>query len=526
MNEKIKKTAIKANNILTKTVFLFLFLIPIIGILQVSGISDNSMEELLFCMGLILVLSVVPSIFNKISYHEETIAMVTLLSIEIIFLLLSLNPYAELSIFYILTLVISLIYCNQRLTQRISLLSYVGMIGAYLYRMSLTGDLETNLYYNETLYISLLTLTLEFLAAAVVASYGAGFFENLVLSSESTDFSLTNQADGALQSGAERQEGKPIEECVYDIQTLFHGIEQDLLALIKGKDKSFEMELDANLPVKLYGAKEEIRQALSDICSDFLMYHAEAAIKMYVTYDSGINPKKRQNITLIIRISGHTDITSVTANKTALGYYLSQRIIGKLKGSFEDLSDSQDMMIRISLLQRVEDETTIAKRKQQKLQELHQVRSEVEGKGITTFFKSQIKVLIVDDNRENCKLIDAILNSMGVQVVCTDNGAKAIEMLQSQDYQMVFMDQMMPDKSGGETVKEIRYIEDEYFRQLPIILMTLNAKEDAKKEYEELGFTDSISKPIKAAEVKACLQRWIKEEYPLTYAEYKKMMEE
>jgi len=523
-NEKVKRAAVKANGILSKTVLLFLFLIPFIFILQAAGVSHNSMEELISVTVLVLILSIVPSIFNKLSYNEELIANITLLSMEILFMMLSMNPHAELSIIYIVVPVISLIYCNKRITQRISLLSYLGMMGVCVYRAFVIEKSGAGLYSDEVIYLTLLKFTLEFAAIAVIVSYGAGFFEQMILDAEAAAgkenviIAVPGKEKAASQVNA-------MQEGVYDVQGMFRGIEKDLQAMIKGKNKFFEMEVDTDLPAKLFGAKEEIRKALTGICSDLLMFHPEAAVKMYVTYDGGIVPKKNQNITLIIKISGYTDITAVTANKAALGYYLSQKVIEQLKGSFDDLSNSEEAVFRICLLQRVEDERTIAYRKSQQIQELHRIQREASGKGNQSMFHHQIKVLVVDDNKESCKLIDAILNSMGVEVVCTDNGARAIELLEDREYQLVFMDQMMPEKSGLETVKELRYQEDEYYQNLPIILMSINTKEEAKKEYGELGFTDCISKPINVSEVKSSLQKWIKDDYPLTYAEYKKMQE-
>lgn len=522
-NEKMKRAAVRANGILSKSVLLFLFLIPIIYILQATGVSHNSMEELVAVTVLILVLSVVPGIFNKLSYNEELIANITLLSMEILLMMLSMNPHAELSIIYVVVPVVSLIYCNQKITQRISLLSYMGMMGVCAYRAFVIEESGTGLYSDEVIYLTLLKFTVEFGAVAVIVSYGAGFFEGMILEKGDTAVRESGLAVSDQDQTGKRENS--LQESVYDVQGMFCGIEKDMQAMIKGKNKFFEMEIDPHLPVKLAGAKEEIRKALAGICSDLLMYHSEAAVKMYVTYDSGIVPKKNQNITLIIKISGYTDITAVTANKAALGYYLSQKVIEQLKGSFEDLSNSEEAVFRICLLQRVEDERTIAYRKEQQLQELRQIQNEAAGQGRHTLFHHQIKALVVDDNKESCKLIDAILSSMGVEVVCTDNGASAIELLETQEYQLVFMDQMMPEKSGLETVKELRYQEDEYYQKLPIILMTINTKEEAKKEYGEAGFTDCISKPINVNEVKSSLQKWIKDDYPLTYAEYKKMQE-
>lgn len=523
-NDKMKKMAIKVNGILSKAILLFLFLVPVICVLQVVGISEFPMNEIIFAIALIVVLCIVPVVFNKISYNEELIATVVLMAMEILLILVSLNPYTELAVIYMIVPVVSLFYCNQRLTQRVCLLCYLGMVSACSYRAVALDGYEFIIGNDSTVYLMLLKFTLEYILLAAIVSYGAGFFEGLVL--ENRDIEELNGEITAI-SGKEMSGSRQrlLQECIYDVESLFHSIEKDMLAIIKGKQKNFELEIDPNLPVRLFGAKEEIRRALSGFCSDLLMYHAEASVKMYVTYDDGIVPKKNQNITLIIKVSGYTDITAVTVNKAALGYFLSQRIIKLLKGSFEDFSNSEQASFRICLLQRVEDERTIQKREELHKQELERVQMESQGTGGIFLGPNRIKALVVDDNKENRKLIDAILNSMGVQVVCTDNGASAIELLESQEYQLVFLDQMMPEKSGIETLKELRYLKDEYYQTLPIILMTVNTKEEAKKEYGELGFTDCISKPISVNEVKSSLRKWIKDDYLLTYTEYVKMQE-
>lgn len=523
-NDKMKKMAIKVNGILSKAILLFLFLVPVICVLQVVGISEFPMDEIIFAVALIVVLCIVPGVFNKISYNEELIATVVLMAMEILLILVSLNPYTELVVVYMIVPVVSLFYCNQRLTQRICLLCYLSMVFACCYRAVVLDGCKFAIGNDSTVYLILLKFTLEYILLAAFMCYGAGFFEGLVLENRNIEemSGEITAVSGKKISGSEQY---LLQECSYDVESLFHSIEKDMLAIIKGKQKTFELEIDPHLPVKLYGAKEEIRRALAGVCSDLLMYHAEAAVKLYVTYEDGIVPKKNQNVTLVIKVSGYTDITAVTANKAALGYYLSQSIIKQLKGSFEDFSNSEQASFRICLLQRVEDERTIKKREELHRQELKRVQRESQGTGSIFLGPNRIKALVVDDNKENRKLIDAILNSMGVQVVCADNGASAIELLESREYQLVFMDQMMPEKSGIETLKELRYLEDEYYQTLPIILMTVNTKEEAKKEYGELGFTDCISKPINVNEVKSSLRKWIKDDYPLTYTEYMKMQE-
>lgn len=524
-NEKMKKTAIRINKILSSVLLLFLFIIPVVFILKVLGIGMLTEKELVLISVVILLLSVVPGVLNKLLYNEEFISMTILLSLELLFMIISLNRFVELSIIYVLVPAISLLYCNQKITQRISLLCYLGMIGVGIYRTYQMEDCNSSVYCSDVIYLTLLKFTVEFVLFAIVVSYISGRMEGENLGRE--NYNIHGQRQENLSASGKESSLAPVAllEENYDVEGLFCGIERDMQAIIKGKDKKFELELDSHLPVKLFGDKEEIRQAVSGICSDLLMYRPKAAVNLYVTYDSGIVPKNKQKLTLIIRISAYTDIAAITANKTALGYYLSRRVIEKLHGSFEDLSNSEEAVFKIRLLQRVEDEITLEGRKAKQIKELNQLKGESLRHINESLFKKNVRVLVVDDNKEVCKLIDAVLSSMGVWTDCTDNGAKAIQMLDGKQYQMVFIDQMMPEKSGVETVKELRYLEDEYYQKLPIILMTVNIREDAKKEYQDIGFSDCISKPIMVNEVKEKLRKWIKDDYPLTYAEYKKMQE-
>lgn len=520
-NEKMKMAAIRANRILSKLILVFLFFIPVILILYFTGYIRHDMDKIIYVCVAVLIFCVFPGIFNKISYNEDAIAMVVLLSLEVMLSLLGLNPYMEVAFAYIAVPVFSLFYCSQRLSQRICLLCYFFMVGIVFYRATTMSGVA---YAGTQVYMSILQVTIEYIIVASIICYVADYFESHVLDGGREmvgGLEYSNLAHGQKKEHSEAI----LDETAYDVQGLFRGIEKDMQGLIRGKDKKFELDLDENLPIKLYGAKEEIRQALSGICSDLLMYRSQADIRMSITYESGIVPKRGQNITMVIRIIGYTDITAVTVNKAALGYFLSQRIIDRLKGSFEDLSDSEEAVFRICLLQRVEDERTIHAYHELQMQDLRLMKTQAINATGMSMYHSRIQVLVVDDNRENCKLIDAILSSMGVLVDCVNNGAKAIELLEGREYQMVFIDQMMPEKSGVETMKELRYIDDEYYQQLPIVLMSVNARADTKKEYEALGFSDCISKPIKENEVKTAIQRWIKDDYPVTYTEYVRMQE-
>jgi len=120
----------------------------------------------------------------------------------------------------------------------------------------------------------------------------------------------------------------------------------------------------------------------------------------------------------------------------------------------------------------------------------------------------QIKVLAVDDDMINLKLITAMLRkdaSIG-EVVEASNGADAITQLKNNpDIQIVLLDIIMPIMGGIETLQVIRA--DAQFKHLPIIVLTTD--ETKKGESIEHGANEFVRKPVKSSELVEKIQRLV-----------------
>ncbi len=106
---------------------------------------------------------------------------------------------------------------------------------------------------------------------------------------------------------------------------------------------------------------------------------------------------------------------------------------------------------------------------------------------------SNVKILIVEDNKINQMITKKILNKMGLYCDVVDNGEAAVEQVRSTDYNVVLMDIHMPGISGLEATKIIRT----FNKDLVIFALTAVTLEDKMHEFGEAGFNDIISKPFK-----------------------------
>jgi CheY-like chemotaxis protein len=104
-------------------------------------------------------------------------------------------------------------------------------------------------------------------------------------------------------------------------------------------------------------------------------------------------------------------------------------------------------------------------------------------------------VLVVDDHRINRKTATLLLEKLGFRVSTAENGLEALDIVRSENFDMVFMDVQMPMMDGYETSRTIRALGGRY-ADLPIIALTANAMENDRTRCLEAGMTDYLPKPL------------------------------
>jgi CheY-like chemotaxis protein/HPt (histidine-containing phosphotransfer) domain-containing protein len=124
-----------------------------------------------------------------------------------------------------------------------------------------------------------------------------------------------------------------------------------------------------------------------------------------------------------------------------------------------------------------------------------------------------MKVLLVEDHAINQKLAITLLERWGHHVAVAENGQIAVDKVAQESFDVILMDMMMPVMDGLEATRRIRASEGA--RRTPIIAMTANAMESDRERCLEAGMDDYISKPIKAQELQAMLQRFSVVHVPL-----------
>ncbi len=129
------------------------------------------------------------------------------------------------------------------------------------------------------------------------------------------------------------------------------------------------------------------------------------------------------------------------------------------------------------------------------------------------FTAPEAKIMVVDDSEINLMVAKGILAPLKMQLDLVQSGRAALEKIKSKEYDIVFMDHMMPEMDGIEATIAIRQMEESSDRHVPIIALTANAIVEAKNKFLEAGMDDFLSKPIDVEDMCAKIKKWLPQQY-------------
>jgi len=117
--------------------------------------------------------------------------------------------------------------------------------------------------------------------------------------------------------------------------------------------------------------------------------------------------------------------------------------------------------------------------------------------------------LVVDDIEINLIIAEESFRAYGAEVDTATSGYEAVELVKQREYDIVFMDHMMPGMDGVDATKAIRALPGEKYQKLPIVALTANVVGDVRDMFLEGGMNDFLSKPLDHDEIRRVLKEWL-----------------
>lgn len=275
-----------------------------------------------------------------------------------------------------------------------------------------------------------------------------------------------------------------------------------MMPLAHAKELKTSLEFDPAIPEILIGDAFRMRQILFNIIGNAVKFTNSGRISVEVS------PLLRSNTNVRLRISvTDTGIgmnsskidrvfeefeqaevsTTRTYGGTGLGLSITKKLVELQKGSIDitsELDEGTTVIIEIPYSIGDENDLDLS------------TSSNVSGINLSGY-----KILIVDDERFNRKLLQTILEKYNASITEAKNGVEAVKEVEKNEYDLILMDARMPEMDGITAAREIN--EKNAVRQIktPIIALTAAVTEVDRKSYREAGMIEFIAKPFKEAEL-------------------------
>ncbi len=121
------------------------------------------------------------------------------------------------------------------------------------------------------------------------------------------------------------------------------------------------------------------------------------------------------------------------------------------------------------------------------------------------FTAEDAHILVVDDSATNLSVMTSLLKNTKIKTDTASSGKEALELVKKNAYDVIFLDHLMPELDGPETLKKMKELPDNMSADAPVISLTANVLSGARDEYILAGYNDYLSKPIKLKELEDML---------------------
>ena len=291
----------------------------------------------------------------------------------------------------------------------------------------------------------------------------------------------------------------------------------------RAKAKGLELifNIDKNIPSELYGDDTRINQIIMNLLTNAVKYTEKGSvtlniedggrrkkddadeIKLYVeVIDTGIGIKQEDMQKLFESFERLDVVRNRNIEGTGLGMNITRKLL-HLMGSELNVESEYGVGSTFSfeLWQRIENDEPLGDYKDN-------AESDADGFGYKESFRApNAHILVVDDTEMNILVVQNLLKKTGIKIDTALNGPDSIELAHNNAYDLILMDQRMPEMDGTEAMMKIREYENKMNYSTPIVCLTADVIRGAKEKYLEIGFDDYLTKPVDGSELESMIRR-------------------
>lgn len=314
----------------------------------------------------------------------------------------------------------------------------------------------------------------------------------------------------------------------YHVWQLIKDIEEGIFEAVHDKGPNFVLDIDKSLPEHLYGDEDHIRQVITNLLDNAVKYTKAGKITLSINgvkesisrvklnikvSDTGIGIHQEDIQHLFKSFERVNLVETQNIQGAGLGLTLVRYLVELMGGKIHAESEyGKGTSFVLELTQQLSQDGfqgTIAEYEAMLLN-APEASAGVLPEDNRPFTCPEARILIVDDTPVNLVVAKGMLKDSQAKVDTAGSGEECLKLLETNHYDIIFLDHKMPGLDGIETLKKAREL-DGPSRLAVYIALTANAGSGLRDEYINYGFNDYLPKPIKSEILKKLLAKYLPE---------------
>ncbi len=306
----------------------------------------------------------------------------------------------------------------------------------------------------------------------------------------------------------------------YQLGSLLSDLANMIRKRAENKGLSFQVEANPNLPTTLFGDEMRIKQVITNLLTNAIKYTEKGGAQLKVDFspideeqiylkisvsDTGIGIKPEDMDKLFSSFERIEEKRNRNIEGTGLGMNIAQQLLSLMGGELKAESVyGKGSTFSFQIVQKVMNPAPLGDFETA----CHQVLSCHKDYQVS-FRAPEGKILVVDDTVMNLTVVKGLLKQTKLQIDTAQSGLECLGLVQKKKYDIIFLDHMMPNMDGIETLKAMVKLTGNLNERTPVISLTANAIRGAREQYLEAGFQDYLTKPINCAKLEEMIIKYL-----------------
>ena len=308
----------------------------------------------------------------------------------------------------------------------------------------------------------------------------------------------------------------------YKVADMIRSMTSTMSLKIEEKGLSFVTEIDEKMPSVLYGDEMRLRQIIMNLLSNACKYTREGQVKLVVggtttsddkyllkveVVDTGIGIKEEDIDRLFDSFERMDEQENHQIEGTGLGLNITSNLLNMMGSQLEVESDyGLGSTFFFEVEQKIISDAPLG--------DIGRGSSGQRDKAINKsgFTAPDAKILVVDDNAINLAVMKGLLKKTEMNVETALSGMDCLQMIKETEYDLIFMDHLMPEMDGIETFRRMKSHTLHRNVDTPVIILTANAVAGAKEMYLSHGFSHYLTKPVDVKKLEEAILKFLPED--------------